>query len=74
MRTGRSVFGAMHGSGALSGQWVDPLNDLVRSSIMDFDRSRLSELAVRTIRLANAAGRVSGIRSGTPLFPETPAR
>jgi ADP-ribosylglycohydrolase len=50
--TAGSVFGALHGSGALPGRWVDPLNDLVRSSIMGFDRSRVSELASRTTQLA----------------------
>jgi ADP-ribosylglycohydrolase len=46
-----SVFGAMHGADALPSRWVGPLNDLVRSSIMGFDHSRLSDLATRTLRL-----------------------
>ena len=49
--TAGSIFGAMHGAGALPAHWVDPLNDLVRSSIMGFDRSRVSDLATRTMRL-----------------------
>lgn len=52
--TAGSVFGAMHGTDALPGHWVDPLNDLVRSSIMGFDRSRLSDLASRTLAQVGA--------------------
>ena len=44
----------MHGTDALPAHWVEPLNDLVRSSIMGFDRSRLSDLATRTLRLVGA--------------------
>ena len=44
----------MHGTDALPGHWVDPLNDLVRSSIIGFDHSSLSDLADRTFRLAVA--------------------
>jgi ADP-ribosylglycohydrolase len=54
--TAGSAFGAMHGSGGLPGHWVDPLNDRVRSSIMGFDHSALSELASRTLRFAVASG------------------
>jgi ADP-ribosylglycohydrolase len=52
--TAGSIFGAMHGTDALPAHWVEPLNDLVRSSIMGFDRSRLSDLATRTLRLVGA--------------------
>jgi ADP-ribosylglycohydrolase len=52
--TAGSVFGAMHGAGALPGHWVDPLHDIVRSSIMGFDHSRVSDLAARTFELATA--------------------
>lgn len=52
--TAGSIFGAMHGTDALPAHWVEPLNDLVRSSIMGFDRSRLSDLATRTQRLVGA--------------------
>jgi hypothetical protein len=34
--------------------WVDPLNDRVRSAIMGYDHSALSDLASRTLRLAIA--------------------
>jgi ADP-ribosylglycohydrolase len=52
--TAGSVFGAMHGAGALPGRWVDPLNDLVRSAILGFDGSSVSDLAARTFRLVGA--------------------
>jgi ADP-ribosylglycohydrolase len=52
--TAGSIFGAMHGADALPSHWIEPLNDLVRSSIMGFDRSRLSDLATRTLRLVGA--------------------
>ncbi len=52
--TAGSIFGAMHGTDALPGHWVDPMNDLVRSSIIGFDHSSLSDLTERTFRLAVA--------------------
>ena len=50
--TAGSIFGALHGAEALPGHWVDPLNDTVRSAIMGYDHSTLSDLADRTLRLA----------------------
>jgi ADP-ribosylglycohydrolase len=50
--TAGSTFGAMHGTEALPGSWVDPLNDRVRSAIVGFDNSRISDLAERTLKLA----------------------
>ncbi len=50
--TAGSVFGALHGADALPGHWVDPLNDTVRSAIMGYDHSTLSDLADRTLKLA----------------------
>jgi ADP-ribosylglycohydrolase len=52
--TAGSVFGAMHGTDSLPGHWVGPLNDRVRSAIMGYDHSTLSDLAARTLRLAVA--------------------
>jgi ADP-ribosylglycohydrolase len=60
--TAGSIFGAMHGTGALPEHWVSPLNDTIRSSIIGFDHSSLSELADRTLRLA-VAHRESGAAS-----------
>jgi ADP-ribosylglycohydrolase len=50
--TAGSVFGALHGAGALPGHWVHPLHDVVRSSITGFDNSAISDLAERTFALA----------------------
>jgi len=57
--TAGSVFGAMHGTDSLPGHWIDPLNDRIRSAIMGYDHSKLSDLAARTLRLA-VADRESG--------------
>jgi ADP-ribosylglycohydrolase len=50
--TAGSVFGALHGAAALPPAWVDPLGDLVHSAVAGFERSRISDLAERTLRLA----------------------
>jgi ADP-ribosylglycohydrolase len=47
-----SAFGAMHGTRALPGYWIEPLNDLIRSAVFGFDNSRISDLAERTLTLA----------------------
>ncbi len=62
--TAGSVFGAMWGTGSLPGRWVDPLNDLIRSSIIGFDRSTPSDLAERTLRLARVADPLAASTSG----------
>jgi ADP-ribosylglycohydrolase len=62
--TAGSVFGAMHGTDSLPGHWVNPLNDRVRSAIMGYDHSTLSDLAARTLRLAVADD--DGRRSSAP--------
>ena len=49
-----SVLGAMHGAGRLPGEWIDPLNDRVRSMVAGFDNSRISDLAERTLRLVDS--------------------
>jgi hypothetical protein len=40
---------ALHGTDSLPAAWIDPLDDHVRSAIFDFDHSRISELAERTV-------------------------
>ena len=50
--TAGSAFGAMHGTEALPGHWVRPLNDVVGSMVTGFDGSRLSDLAERTLQFA----------------------
>ena len=54
--TAGSVFGALHGRQGLPAAWVDPLEDQVRSAVMGFDGSRISELASRTLALAARTG------------------
>ncbi len=52
--TAGSVFGVMHGTDALPGHWIEPLHDLVRSSVSGFDPSRVSDLATRPAELVSA--------------------
>lgn len=47
-----SIFGAMFGADALPRRWVEPLSDRIRSSIVGFDNSRISDLVERTKSLA----------------------
>jgi ADP-ribosylglycohydrolase len=47
-----SVAGIVCGATALPAHWTAPLHDTARSAIRGFDRSRISELADRTVRLA----------------------
>jgi ADP-ribosylglycohydrolase len=54
-----SIFGAMYGSGALPGHWVEPLSDRIRSAIAGFDDSRISDLVERTRSLARRQERSS---------------
>ncbi len=54
--TAGSVFGAMHGTAGLPARWIAPLNDRVRSAILGYDGSRLSELAERTFRQVHRSG------------------
>lgn len=50
--TAGSAFGAMHGADAIPRHWVEPLNDRLRSAVFGYDNARISELAARTLRLA----------------------
>jgi ADP-ribosylglycohydrolase len=43
-----SIFGAKFGAGALPQHWVEPLSDRIRSSIANFDNSRITDLVERT--------------------------
>jgi ADP-ribosylglycohydrolase len=52
--TAGSVFGALHGAGAVPARLAAPLNDRVRSAISGFDRIRISELADRTLAVARS--------------------
>ena len=50
--TAGSAFGALHGTAALPGTWIDPLADLIHSAISGFDNSSIADLAARTAVLA----------------------
>lgn len=58
--TAGSVAGVISGAARLPAHWVEPLHDTARSAIRDFDRSRLSDLAARTVRLARATRPATG--------------
>jgi ADP-ribosylglycohydrolase len=46
-----SVLGAMNGPQVVPARLAAPLNDTLRSAIRDYDRSRISQLADRTLRV-----------------------
>ncbi|WP_371668323.1 ADP-ribosylglycohydrolase family protein [Streptomyces sp. NBC_00289] len=50
--TAGSVAGVLNGAQAVPDQWKDPLEDTVRSAVFGFDGARISDLAERTLRLA----------------------
>jgi len=52
--TAGSVAGIVCGAKRLPPHWTEPLNDTARSAIRGFDRSRISDLADRTVRLVTS--------------------
>ena len=50
--TAGSVAGVLTGADAIPAQWKEPLEDTVRSAVFGFDGVRISELAERTVQLA----------------------
>ncbi|MEU3614511.1 ADP-ribosylglycohydrolase family protein [Streptomyces sp. NPDC006872] len=52
--TAGSVAGVLSGAAAIPPRWTEPLQDTVRSAVFGFDGVRISELAERTVRLADA--------------------
>ncbi|WP_320779106.1 ADP-ribosylglycohydrolase family protein [Streptomyces sp. CRN 30] len=50
--TAGSVAGVFAGAAAIPARWTEPLRDTVRSAVFGFDGVRISELAQRTVRLA----------------------
>lgn len=50
--TAGSILGAAEGASALSSKWTAPLNDTIRSVVVGFDNSRISDLAARTAAVA----------------------
>jgi ADP-ribosylglycohydrolase len=53
--TAGSVAGVFAGARGIPARWTDPLEDTVRSAVFGFDGVRISELARRTLRLAESA-------------------
>ncbi len=53
--TAGSVAGVLTGGDTIPDQWKDPLEDTVRSAVFGFDGARISELAARTVQLAESA-------------------
>jgi len=47
-----SIVGAMNGAAALPDKWVGPLDDKLTSIVYEFEDSRISDLARRTVALA----------------------
>jgi hypothetical protein len=47
-----SIIGAMRGAKALPEKWVGPLDDHIRSCVIGYDNSRISDLAWRTTAVA----------------------
>ncbi|MDL2077020.1 ADP-ribosylglycohydrolase family protein [Streptomyces sp. GXMU-J15] len=52
--TAGSVAGVLTGAEAIPAQWRDPLEDTVRSAVFGFDGVSITELAERTVRLADS--------------------
>ncbi|MEU6658205.1 ADP-ribosylglycohydrolase family protein [Streptomyces sp. NPDC046821] len=50
--TAGSVAGVLCGAAAIPEQWKEPLEDRVRSAVFGFDGVQISELAARTVELA----------------------
>lgn len=52
--TAGSVAGVILGASGLPSHLIEPLKDRTRSALFGYDNSRISELAHRTLRLAQA--------------------
>lgn len=50
-----SILGLQHGAEALPAEWVDPLNDTVETSLVSYQRQRISDLAAETLDLVENA-------------------
>lgn len=46
-----SILGLQHGADALPEEWVDPLNDTVETSLVSYQRQKISDLASETLEL-----------------------
>lgn len=47
-----SIIGTMLGADKLPREWIDPLHDRIRTSLKGFDNATFSDLARRTVRVA----------------------
>ena len=54
-----SVFGMMHGTPALPGRWIDPLNDLLDTGIAGYHQVRISEVAREGFEMWRANQQIS---------------
>jgi ADP-ribosylglycohydrolase len=52
--TAGSVAGILNGATKIPSHWTEPLEDTLRSALFGFDGSRISALAERTVKVANA--------------------
>ena len=52
--TAGSIVGILQGAKALPEKWIQPLNDQIRSSLGGFDRSKITDLAQRTVEAARS--------------------
>lgn len=59
--TAGSVVGAMTGARALPGKWVAPLDDRIRSYVIGYDNSRISDLARRSLALSKQTQTYFGV-------------
>jgi ADP-ribosylglycohydrolase len=51
-----SILGARTGAAGLPADWIDPLNDTLKSAVFGYDNSRISLLAERMAAIAAASG------------------
>lgn len=49
-----SILGVMHGAERIHEKWVRPLSNRVRSFVIGYDNSRISDLAKRTLKISKA--------------------
>ncbi len=52
--TAGSIVGIIQGGKALPEKWIGPLNNTIRSSLGGFDHSNVSDLAMRTFKIAQS--------------------
>jgi ADP-ribosylglycohydrolase len=55
-----SVLGAMHGPGVVPAELAAPVNNVMRSAIRDYDRSLITDLAARTLRVVQGRRAAEG--------------